>query len=113
MPRLPTKLIVFVIVGGFFWIYLAPKRAELAKGIIRKKRMARFEDSIQILVEEKIRKDICGWEDMCEYRPNSWRISRTDATGAEAVHQFFADNSLRKYIFRIRNGAVSEVIDLR
>ena len=113
MPRLPTKLIVFVIVGGFFWIYLAPKRAELAMRILRKKRAARFEDSIQIVVEEKIRKDICSWEDMCEYRANSWEIAKTDPSGTEAVHRFFTDGNLRRYLFRIRNGVVSEVIDLR
>lgn len=114
MPRIPTKLIVFTLVFAFFWIYLAPKRSELAMSIFRKKKAARLEDSVQILVETKIRKDICRWEDLCEYRPQSWeRIAKIDAQSAEAFHNFYMDGNLRKYLFRVRNGSVSEVIDLR
>lgn len=114
MPKLPTKLIVFTLVFGFFWIYLAPKRAELTTRIIRGKKAARLEDSVRILVEVKIRKEICRFEDLCEYRPKAWeRITRIDEHGAEAFHDFYMDGNLRKYLFRIRNGTVSEVIDLR
>lgn len=113
MPRVPFKLIVFALAFGFFWIHLAPKRAELVSSILRRKRMAVFEDSIKVLVEERIRADICSWEDLCEYRPLAWEaVGRTDAHGAEAVHRFYTDGRLRKFLFRIRNGAVSEVIDL-
>lgn len=114
MPRIPTKLIVFTLVFAFFWIYLAPKRAELATKILRRKKAARLEDSVQILVEAKIRKEICRYEDLCEYRPQSWQgIARIDDYSAEAFHNFYTDGNLRKYLFRVRNGAVSEVIDLR
>lgn len=105
---------VFTLVFAAFWIYLAPKRAELGTRIIRGKQSARLEDSVRILVEVKIRKEICRFEDLCEYRPHTWGgISRTDADGAEAFHDFYMDGNLRKYLFRVRNGAVSEVIDLR
>lgn len=114
MPRLPTKLIVFTIVFACFWIFLAPKRAELATSIIRKKKMGRFQDSIQVLIEEKIRKDICTWQDMCSYRSQSWdSIGKPDNYSAEVTHRFYTDDKLRKFLFRVRNGAVSEVIDLR
>lgn len=114
MPRLPSKLIVFLIAFGFFWIYLGPKRAELAKKIIRGKRAAVFEDSIKVLVESKIRENICSWNDMCSYRPHSWEgLRKVDDYSAEAVHQFFTDDQLRKFLFRVRHHEVSEVIDLR
>jgi hypothetical protein len=114
VPKLPAKLIVFTLVFAIFWIYLAPKRAELATRIIRGKQAARLEDSVRILVEGKIRREICRFEDLCDYRPKSWeRIARIDANGAEAFHDFYMDGNLRKYLFRVRNGAVSEVIDLR
>jgi hypothetical protein len=114
VPRIPSKLIVFTLVFGAFWIYLAPKRAELATRIIRGKKTARLEDSVRILVEVKIRKEICRLEDLCEYRPQAWKgISRIDAHSAEAFHDFYMDGNLRKYLFRVRYGSVSEVIDLR
>jgi hypothetical protein len=114
VPRIPAKLVVFTLVFACFWIYLGPKRAELATKIIRRKKQGRLEDSVQLLVEAKIRKDLCRWEDLCEYRPRAWpRIGRTDGDGAEAFHDFYMDGNLRKYLFRIRNGAVSEVVDLR
>lgn len=114
MPRIPAKLVVFTLVFAGFWIYLAPKRAELATRIIRGKKAARLEDSVRILVEAKIRKEICRFEDLCEYRPQAWeRISRIDENSAEAFHNFYMDGNLRKYLFRVRHGSVSEVIDLR
>lgn len=114
MPRLPTKLIVFTIVFGFCWIHLAPKRAELAARILRKKRSDRLQDSVAALVERKIREDICRWADLCEYRPVSWEpVTRLDAHGAQVTHAFYADGSLRTFLFRIRYGSVSEVVDLR
>lgn len=114
MPRLPTKLIVFAIAFGFCWIHLAPKRADLAARILRKKRADRLQDSVQMLVEAKIRGDICRWADLCEYRPRSWEpVSRLDAHGAQVTHAFYADGNLRTFMFRIRYGSVSEVIDLR
>lgn len=114
MPRLPTKLIVFTIAFGFFWIHLAPKRAELATRILRKKREAGLQDSVQAVVERKIRADICKWADLCEYRPSSWEPAvRIDGHGVQVAHAFYADGNLRRFLFRIRYGAVSEVIDLR
>jgi hypothetical protein len=114
VPRIPSKLIVFTVVFAAFWIHLGPKRADLATRIIRGKRAARLEDSVRILVEAKIRKEICRYEDLCDYRPVAWeRISRIDTHSAEAFHDFYMDGNLRKYLFRVRYGAVSEVIDLR
>ena len=114
MPRIPVKLVVFTVVFAAFWIHLGPKRAELATRIIRGKKAARLEDSVRHLVQEKIRREICRFEDLCEYRPQGWeRISPIDAHSAEAFHNFYVDGNLRKYLFRVRHGSVSEAIDLR
>ena len=114
MPIMPTKHIVFTNVFGFYSIYLAPKRADLATRILRKKRLDRLQDSVQMLVERKIRADICRWTDPCEYRPKSWdAVARIDDHGSQVGHEFYADGSLRRFLFRIRYGAVNEVMDLR
>lgn len=114
MPRLPAKLIVFTLVFGAFWIYLAPKRADLATRILRKRNHDRLQDSVQLLVEQKIREDICRWTDMCEYRPRSWEpVARIDEHGSQIHHEFYADGNLRRFLFRVRYGAVNEVVDLR
>ena len=95
------------------WFFLAPKRAELAAGILRKKRMGRLEDSVQVLVEEKIRRTLCAWQDMCSYRPQSWgEVERLDAYGVQITHKFYLDDKLNSCLFRVRHGAVSEIIDL-
>jgi hypothetical protein len=114
MPRIPTKLIVGVICFSFMWIYLGPKRADLAMRILGQKRALALGDSIRVKVEDKIRGEICRIDDLCEYRPHRWGDARKlDAHGAEIDHDFFQDGALRKYLFRIRYGVVSEVIDLR
>jgi hypothetical protein len=92
MPKLPNKLLLALVVGTLVWTWLAPKRAELVVKLLRKKRDAHSEEAARILVTDKIRGEICPLVDLCDYRPAG---------------------NLRRYLFRIRRGAVSEVIDLR
>lgn len=114
MPQIPTKLIVGLICFAFVWIYLGPKRADLAMRILGQKRAMAMEDSVKVLVGDKVRESICRVDDLCEYRPHRWGAAKKlDANGAEIEHDYFQDGELKKYLFRIRYGAVSEVIDLR
>jgi hypothetical protein len=114
MPKLPNKMLMALVVGTLAWTWLAPKRAELVVKLLRKKRDAHSEESARLLVMDKIRGEICPLNDLCDYRPAKWEgFHRADSVTASITHHFYQDGNLRRYLFRIRRGAVSEVIDLR
>jgi hypothetical protein len=112
MGRIPIKLLLFLAVAGFFYLVLLPKRAALVSTLLRKKLSP--EDSIHALVVEKILKEICPPQDLCEYKPTGWEaIYRPDNVTSAVNHEFTSDGARRKFLFRIRYGRVTEIIDLR
>jgi hypothetical protein len=113
MPNLPYKLLLFVAVGGFFYLYGLPKRAKFVTDLLSRAKNQSREQQIEALAEAKVRGDICSISDLCEYRPIAWKeFQATDTTSASIVHEFYTDGKKRTMLFRMRYGALSEVIDL-
>ncbi len=113
MAQIPTKFLLFVAAGGFFYVFGLPKRADFVNHLLRKARSENREENLKVLVEDKIRGEICSISDMCEYRPAGWReFQMEDSTSASVTHEFYADGVKKVFLFRMRYGAISEVIKL-
>jgi hypothetical protein len=112
MPKIPYKALLFAALAGFFYLHGLPSRAAFVSTLLRDRRARSAEDSARALVEEKVRRDICRFEDACEYQPVSWEDFAASGDGSSLVHVFNTDGNRRKFLFRIRSGQVSEIIDL-
>jgi hypothetical protein len=114
MPKLPYKLLIFVAMGGYFYLYGLPKRAKFVSLILREHREANREQTIKDLAEEKVRAEICPISDLCEYRPILWRdFQSEDSVSAAIVHEFYSNGNKQVYLFRMRYGVLTEIHDLR
>ena len=114
MPRIPFKLLIFLTMAGFFYLYGLPRKATLVSALLRDRRERSALDSAKLLVQERIRAEICRYEDLCDYQPGSWEDFAVENRDTRSiVHSFMADETRRKFLFRIRAGRVSEIIDLR
>src|SRR4051812_47328043 len=113
MYMVPAKLLLFVSVAGFAYLYVLPRRAAFVSSLLNLHTATR-QDSLRTLAEAKIRTEICPASDMCEYKPIGWEAyADEDAFGASIIHEFFTDGNKRKFLFRERYGTISEIIDLR
>lgn len=113
MPKLPTKFLLFVAVGGFFYLFGLPKRAQFVSHLLKSHRLENQSEKIKELAENRIRSEICSINDLCEYRALSWAIYPTDDSLTTSIlHEFTTNGSKRKFLFRMRYGNLSEVIDM-
>jgi hypothetical protein len=114
MPNLPYKFLLFVAVGGFFYLFGLPKRIDFVSKLMKNNRDTNREETIKGLVEDKVRGEICPISDLCEYRPIAWRdFQSEDSMSAAIVHEFYSNGNRQTYMFRMRYGALSEIHDLR
>jgi len=114
MPRIPFKLIVFAILFAFFYLYGLPRKAAFVNALLRDRRAQNALDSAKALVTDKVRGEICRFEDACFYEPVSWEdFAVENASSRSIIHTFKTEDGRRKFLFRIRSGRVSEIIDLR
>lgn len=114
MPKLPMKLFLFLAVAGFFYLYGLPRRAQFVSSLLRDRRERHAQDSAQDVVEAKIRGEMCRFEDACEYKPLSWEgFGRGDDGSVSIIHAFVTDGTRHKFLFRIREGSVSEIDDVQ
>jgi hypothetical protein len=113
--RIPLKLVAFLCATGLFYGFGLPKRAAFTHGLIKTFRGGPVtrEDSAKALVEARIRADICPQADLSEYRSVHWsEYTTVGPTEVSITHRFTCDAQNRKFLFRLRNGVVSEIIDL-
>lgn len=112
--KIPYKLILFVLVAGFFYLVILPKRNQFVKALLEGRSLPNREDSVKAMVKARILTDICSPADLCEYRPASWSdFSVQDASTASIRHKFTTDGSNREFLFRLRYGTVAEIHNMR
>jgi hypothetical protein len=114
--RIPVNLLAFLAVAGVFYLVVLPKRAAFAHDLIRTFRggPATREDSLKTTVEARIVAELCPRADLSEYRPVSWTdFSAGGNAEASIIHAFTCDGQSRKFLFRMRDGRIAEIIDLR
>jgi hypothetical protein len=110
------NLLVFLAVAGVFYLVILPKKAAFTQNLIKGFGGGAVprEDSVKAMVSARVLVDICPVADLSEYRPVRWTdYFEEGATMASVTHEFTCDGNARKYLFRLRNGLVSEIIDLR
>ncbi len=113
MPNLPYKFLLFVAVGGFFYLHGLPKKAAFISQFLSRSGEKSQEQQIETLAEEKVHGEICSLADLCEYRPIAWKeFHASDTVSASIVHEFYKDGKKCAVLFRMRYGAISEIIDL-
>jgi hypothetical protein len=113
--RIPVKLLFFLAVAGFFYGFVLPKKAAFSYELIKTFRGGPVsgEDSVKAMVEARIRADICPQADLSEYHPVGWSDYAAGGEGeAMIIHRFRCDAQDRKFLFRVRYGVVSEIVDL-
>jgi hypothetical protein len=114
--RIPVKLLVFLSVAGLYYGFVLPKKAAYTHDLLKTFGGGPHsrEDSTKALVEARIRAEICPQADLSEYRPMTW-TDYADAGPGEAsiTHRFTCDAQERKFLFRLRSGVVTEIINLR
>jgi hypothetical protein len=114
--RIPVNLLVFLAVAGVFYLYILPKKAAFTKNLLESMGAGHVsrEDSVKTMVKARILVDICPMADLSEYHPVQWSdYGEVDGTTSQVIHEFTCDAQNRKYLFRLRGGLVSEIIDLR
>lgn len=111
--RIPFKLILFVLVAGFFYLVILPKRNLFVKTLLEGRSLPNREDSVKNMVRARILAEVCRPADFCEYRPVKWSdYYIQDASTASITHAFTTDGSQRKFLFRLRYGSVAEIHDM-
>ncbi len=114
--RIPVKLLVFVLAGSLFYGFVLPKKAAYTHDLLKTFRGGPVspEDSAKALVEARVRADVCPQADLSEYRPLAWSdFAAAGPSDASITHRFKCDGQDREFLFRLRYGAVTEIIDLR
>jgi hypothetical protein len=114
--RIPVNLLVFLAVAGVFYLVVLPKRAAFAQDMIRAFHGGprTREDSLKTMVEARILAEICPRADLSEYRPVAWTdFSMGENAESSIIHAFTCDDQSRKFMFRMRDGRIAEIIDLR
>ena len=112
-----VNLLVFLGIFFLFYTYGLQKKGKvfmshlkLARGMTEESR----QDSVKSVVENRIREDVCPIADLSEYRGHDWSdYGKVDASTSTITHTFTCDAKERKFLFRIRDGIVSEIVDLR
>ena len=114
--RIPVNLLVFLAVAGVFYLVILPKKTRFVANLMESmgvKSVSR-EDSAKALVAARIMVDLCPRADLSEYKALGWSdYFENDKTSSSITHVFSCDGINRKYLFRLRYGSISEIIDLR
>jgi hypothetical protein len=114
--RIPVNLLVFLAVAGVFYLVILPKKAAFTSSLLKSMGAGPVsrEDSVKAMVEARIIVDMCPRADLSEYRSVGWsEYGEVDASTSQVIHAFTCDGTAMKYLFRLRGGFVSEIIDMR
>lgn len=114
--KIPINLFVFVAVAGVFYLVILPKKTRFVSDLMKSMGAGPVsrEDSAKAMVEARIIVDLCPKADLSEYRGHGWTDFYTvDEATTSITHAFACDGVERKFLFRLRYGSISEIIDLR
>ena len=113
--KIPINLLVFVAVAGTFYLIILPKKTRFVSALMQSMgaKSGSREDSVKAMVEARIIVDLCPRADLSEYRKQGWTdYFETDAISSSITHAFSCDGINRKYLFRLRYGSITEIIDM-
>jgi hypothetical protein len=114
--RIPVNLMVFLSVGGVFYGVVLPKKAAFTHDLMQAFSTGPVsrEDSVKTMVEARIIVDLCPKADLSEYRPVAWTDYYAESPeDASITHSFSCDAQDRKFLFRLHDGLITEIVDLR
>lgn len=114
--RIPVNLLVFLTIGGVVYGVILPKKASFTHDLIRAFHGGSVsrEDSAKAMVEARILVDLCPKADLSEYRPGAWTDYYAESPeDASITHSFTCDAQDRKFLFRLHDGLITEIVDLR
>src|SRR5882757_3195962 len=114
--KIPVNLLVFLAIAGVFYLVILPKKTKFVSRLMESMGVHSMnrQDSVKTMVEARIIVDLCPRADLSEYRAVSWSEYHSDNdVDAEITHTFTCDQQMRQFLFRLRYGTVTEIIDLR
>jgi hypothetical protein len=115
--KIPMNLLVFLAVAGVFYLVILPKKTKFVANLMDTMGLHQMtrEDSLRTQARARILADLCPPADLSEYHPGPWSEYHSDESGAnvEITHSFACDSDDRQYLFRMHNGSLSEIINLR
>lgn len=114
--RIPANLLVFLAVAGVFYGFILPKKAAFTHDLIRSfgGGPVSREDSAKAMVEARVLVELCPKADLSEYRPGAWTDYAAESPeDASITHAFSCDGQDRKFLFRLHEGVITEIVDLR
>jgi hypothetical protein len=114
--KVPVNLLVFLAVAGVFYLVILPKKNAFVSDLMKSMGAghASREDSVKAMVSARIIVDMCPMADLSDYRPKSWAdYNPQDEVSSTITHTFTCDGVMRTFLFRLRYGSISEIIDLR
>lgn len=113
--KIPVNLLVFLAVAGTFYLVILPKRTQFVSALMISmgaKSVSR-EDSAKAMVQARILVDLCPRADLSEYKAQGWTdYFETDGISNSITHAFSCDGTNRKFLFRLRYGSITEIIDM-
>jgi hypothetical protein len=72
------------------------------------------QDSVQSVVENRIREVVCPAAELSEYRSGTWGdYDSVDPSTSTITHEFTCDGGKEKFLFRLRNGEFTEILNLQ
>ncbi|GEM_PF-3526759 len=114
--KIPMNLLVFLAIAGVFYLFILPKKNAFVSGLMKSLGTGPVsrEDSVKTMVEARILVDLCPRADLSEYRAKSWSdYSAEDEVTSSITHTFTCDDVAKKFLFRLRYGLITEIVDLR
>jgi hypothetical protein len=114
--KIPVNLLVFLAVAGVFYLVILPKKNAFVSDLMKSMGAGNVsrEDSVKAMVQARIIVDMCPIADLSEYRPGVWTdYIPHDEVSSAITHTFTCDGVMRKFMFRLRYGSISEIIDMR
>ncbi len=115
--KIPMNLLVYLAIAGVFYLYILPKRTRFVAGLMESvgAHQRTREDSVKTMAQARILADLCPKADLSEYHPGAWSEYHSDESGAnvEITHSFVCDSEDKQYLFRMHDGALSEILNLK
>jgi hypothetical protein len=114
--KIPINLLVFLAVAGVFYLVILPRRTQFVSNLMKSMGAGPVSgvDSLKALVEARVIADICPGSDLSEYRSRGWSdYGPVDEATSSITHSFTCDGAEKKYLFRLRYGNITEIVDLR
>ena len=114
--KIPINLVVFLAVAGVFYLVILPKKNAFVSDLLKSVGAgpSSREDSVKAMIQARIIVDMCPAADLNEYRPKSWTdYNSQDEIASAITHTFTCDGVMGTFMFRLRYGSISQIINLR